>query len=41
MIRDRLFCQTNRSFDFGKNLIYQYTTSSTHSSTPHLRMGTT
>lgn len=30
MIRNPLFFHANRSFDFGKKVIYQYTLSSTH-----------
>lgn len=34
MIRNPLFFQTNRSFDFGKKSLYQYTLSFTHSPPP-------
>lgn len=32
MVRNPLFFQPNRSFDFGKKYPYQYTVSYTHSS---------
>jgi len=36
-IKNPLFLQPNRSFDFGINLLYQYTVSSTHLSPFHNR----